>query len=134
MRRCQAKWSVSIQVIEGLVNIGPYSPRLTLYVLNDQPDIGAHIEQLKEESKVILEPLIRRYMLTAEALTCLTSHKHSLEIQGEQSRLLSIFSSVKEDIDSHLEDYRQRIDRLIEQNTVRCVCGDACRPGSHCLT
>ncbi len=113
--------SVSVRISEDMPDIDTYLPRMMLYVLNDQDNIEAHIEQWKEESKDILEPLVRQYMLTAETLLHVTSRAHSLEVQKEQARLLSQFASVKQAIESYLTDYRQRIEHLIDHYTVRRV-------------
>ncbi|PIE35541.1 hypothetical protein CSA56_03815 [candidate division KSB3 bacterium] len=111
--------SVVVSIREEFTNLDAYSPRLTLCVLDDRQDIGAYIERLREESKPVLEPLVRRYMLSSEALTRLTVRRDSPAIQKERSRLRADFSSANEDIDSILAYYRRRIDRCIEQAIIR---------------
>ena len=101
-----------------------YTPIVRISLLSDKNDILSQIENLREQSKVELEPLVKQYMLTAEKLTQLTAKTDvdtAQTIQRSKKRLFIDFKEVGEKIDAVLQHYQTTIDSLIEQNTLQTL-------------
>jgi len=97
-----------------------YTTTVQLYLLTDDDDILAQIEQLKEQSKAKLEPLVKQYMQAAEKLTQLALEVGTdREKQDEKKRLHNIFTIAEKTLNAILKKYRGVIDSLIEHHTLQ---------------
>lgn len=97
-----------------------YDAHIALYLLDDQDDIFTQIEALREQSKAELEPVIKQYMLTVEALNQVASQKKK-GLNPEKDRLLSRFKAIEGQVDLLLEQYKERIDTLIEGHILQTI-------------
>jgi hypothetical protein len=98
-----------------------YTPIVQISLLSDRNDILSQIENLREQSKVELEPLVKQYMLTAEKLTQLTAKTDAdttQTIQQSKKRLSSAFKAIEKEINAVLIHYQAIIDSRIQQNTL----------------
>lgn len=97
-----------------------YTPIVHISLLSDTDDILAQIEDLREQSKTELEPLIKQYMLTAEKLTRLTTQTDAGQtIQQTKKQLSNNFKAIDERIHTVLVHYQKIIDSRIQQHTLK---------------
>ena len=112
--------SVNVRYGEDPALLTKYHPILQCYLLTDSSDILSQIEQLKEQSKAQLEPLIKQYMLVAETLSQITLNAPTdKEKQAEKNRLHKMFNKTEKTINNILEQYRAVIDSIIHHHTIR---------------
>lgn len=97
-----------------------YDAHIALYLLDDNDDTFTQIEALREQSKAELEPVIKQYMLTVEALNQVASQKKK-GLNPEKDRLLSTFKVIEEQVGLILEEYKERIDKLIQGHILQTI-------------
>jgi hypothetical protein len=99
-----------------------YPPAIQLSLLDDRENIFAQIEQLREQSKAELEPLVKQYMQTAEALTQLAVKTNTGQsARHTRERLLNAFKTTEKNIQMVLEHYRTLITARIQQDTIETL-------------
>lgn len=113
--------AVEIDCGKDTVLFTKYTPIVRISLLSDKNDILSQIENLREQSKVELGPLVKQYMLTAEKLTQLTTKTDAdtaQTIQQSKKRLSSAFKAIEKKINAVLTHYQAIIDSRIQQNTL----------------
>jgi hypothetical protein len=96
-----------------------YPPTIQLSLLDDRENILAQIEQLREQSKVELEPVVKQYMQTAETLIQLTMKTRAGQApQHTREQLVNTFKTTEQNIEAVLERYRPIIAARIHQATI----------------
>lgn len=92
---------------------------LQLTLLADDDDLLADIETLREQSKLELEPLMKRYMYAADALVKLSSDADlNEEERQERTRLHEVYQNTDAQIQSILNRYRGDIEHQLRTHTL----------------
>lgn len=93
---------------------------LRLALLDDRENLLAQIEQLKEQSKAELEPLVKEYMYAAGVLTQLAAQSEAEPTARQtQAQRLKAFKTAEQQIAAVLAHYRTRIEARLQQNTLQ---------------
>jgi hypothetical protein len=113
---------VTIHYVQDSTVLTRYTPSIQLSLLDDRDPILAHLEQLREQSKGELEPLVKQYMQIAETLTRLavtadTGHSS----QETKAQFVQTFKITEKAIETILERYRMLIDARLQHDTIKTL-------------
>jgi hypothetical protein len=99
-----------------------HMPSIQLSLLDDRDPILAHLEQLREQSKGELEPLVKEYMRIAGTLTqfAVTADTGQLP-QEKKTQLVQTFKTTEKAIETVLERYRMLIDARLQRDTIKTL-------------
>jgi hypothetical protein len=82
-------------------------------LLDDSTDLAVRLTTLQNESKPLLEPLVKDYMYAAEYLTRIAA-----STSEEKTRFLRQFRTSEQQIERILDTYHQQLETLLEQAAI----------------
>ena len=108
--------SVQVDIADEFPNIVWEQSRVTVFLLDDHQDLSGLLTELQEESKAQLEPLVKKYMYTAELLTRLAAQR---ERAVEKKQALLSFHKQEAQIQHILDKYTAQIIQLFQKQTLQ---------------